>query len=160
MLPKSLSRAVTWYGRGPHENYVDRKTSAAMGVWSSAVEEQFVPYPHPQETGNKEDVRWLSLTDAEGYGLLVTSMAEPVAASALHFAAADLDQATHLHKLQARDEVVLSLDAKQCGLGNSSCGPGVLERYSVPPQEYQLHLRFAPLVPSSNAAELSRLRYK
>jgi len=153
-------RHFTWYGRGPHENYVDRKTSAAMGVWSSAVEEQFVPYPHPQETGNKEDVRWLSLTDAEGYGLLVTSMAEPVAASALHFAAADLDQATHLHKLQARDEVVLSLDAKQCGLGNSSCGPGVLERYSVPPQEYQLHLRFAPLVPSSNAAELSRLRYK
>ena len=151
---------LTWYGRGPHENYVDRKTSTAMGIWSSTVHEQFVPYPHPQETGNKEDVRWLTLTDKDGYGLHIVALSEPIAVSALHYTAEELDQATHHHQLQPRDEVVLSLDARQSGLGNSSCGPGVLKKYSVPPQEVQLHLRIGPVTPTTDAAEASRMRYQ
>ncbi|MBN1362750.1 MAG: alpha-L-fucosidase [Sedimentisphaerales bacterium] len=151
---------LRWYGRGPHENYPDRKESADMGVWTSTVDEQYVPYPRPQETGTKTAVRWLTLTDADGDGLLV--VAEPsIAASALHYTAGDLDQAEHTYELKRRDEVVLSLDARHSGLGNASCGPGVLPQYEVPPVPYELHLSFRPCTALSDveAARLSRQVY-
>jgi beta-galactosidase len=145
---------LQWYGRGPWENYPDRKESADMGVWSGSVDGQYVPYVRPQENGNKEDVRWLALTDAgtagadvrSGYasGLLVEAVDQPFSFSALHFTAGDLASVRHNSELQPRREIILSLDAKQSGLGNSSCGPGVLEKYSVPPVDYKLHLRFSP----------------
>jgi beta-galactosidase len=132
-----------WYGRGPWENYPDRKQSADMGVWSSTVNDQYVPYIRPQENGNKEDVRWLELTGANGRGLRVESLENPMAVSALHFTVADLTAVKHYYELKPRREVVLSLDAKQCGLGNGSCGPGVLEKYAVPPKSYSLKLRLS-----------------
>ncbi|HPU57788.1 MAG TPA: glycoside hydrolase family 2 TIM barrel-domain containing protein, partial [Verrucomicrobiota bacterium] len=145
-LSRTLDR-FQWYGRGPHENYADRKESAHIGLWSGTVDEQFVPYVRPQDNGNKEDVRYLTLTDSSGRGLRVVAMRDPIAASALRFTAADLAAARHVHELRPRDEIVLSLDARQSGLGNSSCGPGVLAGYAVPPQPYNLHLRFLPETP-------------
>jgi beta-galactosidase len=139
-----------WYGLGPWENYADRKESADMGVWSSTVNDQYVPYVRPQENGNKEDVRWLSLKDADGHGLLVQDEGDPIAASALHFTVNDLTAVRHSYELNPRLEVILSLDAKQCGLGNSSCGPGVLKRYAVPPISYSLKLRFSPATSQPN----------
>ena len=92
-----------------------------------------------QENGNKEGVRWLSLTDESGAGVLIAARAEPFAMTALHFRALDLDAARHPHELTPRSEVVLCLDARQCALGNGSCGPGVLQRYAVlPSRTYQL----------------------
>lgn len=140
-----------WYGCGPDENYADRKDSTPMGLWNGTVTSQYVPYVRPQENGNKEDVRWLSLTDAGGRGLLVVAEGEPIAASALHFSAADLGGAKHAYELKPRSETVLSLDARQCGLGNSSCGPGVLERYAVPVQPYRLVVSFRPCQSGSDA---------
>ena len=137
-----------WYGRGPWENYSDRKRSADLGIWSGTVTGQYVPYVKPQETGNKEDVRWASLTNTNGTGLLVVAEGNLMAVSAIHFTAADLAAVRHNHELKPRPEIVLSLDAKQSGLGNGSCGPGVLERYAVLPQLYRLHLRFAPCRPA------------
>jgi beta-galactosidase len=113
-----------------------------MGLWSSTVAEQFVPYVRPQENGNKEDVRWLALADAGSYGLRIGAIGNPISVSALPFTAEDLAAARHNYELKPRPEVVLSLDVRNSGLGNGSCGPGVLERYSVPPQSYRLHLRF------------------
>jgi beta-galactosidase len=134
-----------WYGRGPFENYSDRKQAAEFGVWSSTVNDQYVPYVRPQDNGNKEEISWLTLTDAGGKGLMVwCTRGEEFAASALHFTAADLAAAKHNYELKPRAETILSLDAKQSGLGNGSCGPGVLERYAVPPKEYRLRLEFAP----------------
>lgn len=139
---------LRWYGRGPWENYSDRKRSADMGVWSGTVTGQYVPYVKPQETGNKEDVRWLTLTDTNGTGLRVVAEGKPMAVSAIHFTAADLAAVRHNYELKPRPEVVLSLDAKQSGLGDSSCGPGVLERYAVlPAQTYHLRLLFRPTSP-------------
>jgi beta-galactosidase len=136
---------LRWYGRGPWENYSDRKRSADMGVWSGTVSGQPVPYVKPQETGNKEDVRWLTLTDTNGAGLRVAAEGRPMAMSAIHFTAADLAGVRHNYELKPRPEAVLSLDARQSGLGNSSCGPGVLEPYAVPAKEiYHLNLRFSP----------------
>lgn len=146
---------VRWYGRGPWENYPDREESADMGVWSSSVDGQYVSYVRPQENGNKEDVRWLELTETnsasaqarggKGDGLRIETLGEPFSFSALHFTADDLASARHNYELHPRREIILSLDAKMSGLGNSSCGPGVLEKYAVPPAKYHLHLKFSPI---------------
>ena len=132
-----------WYGRGPWENYSDRLQSADMGVWSSTVDDQYVPYIRPQENGGKQDVRWLTLTDLTGHGLRVEEESAPMSVSALHFTVADLTAVRHSYELTPRPEVILSLDARQCGLGNSSCGPGVLEKYAIPPKDCSLKLRFS-----------------
>ena len=139
---------VQWYGRGPWENYPDRKESADMGIWTSTVAEQYVPYVRPQDTGNKEDVRWLTLTDDTGHGLKISAINgsdSPFSFSGLHFTANDLASARHNSDLKPRPETILSLNAIVSGLGNSSCGPGVLERYAVSPQQtYRLDLRLEP----------------
>ena len=131
---------MQWYGHGPYENYSDRKTSCPVGVYSSTVAEQYVPYPHPQETGNKEGVRWLKLADRRGNGLSFVCLSGQMSASALHFTAEDLDAATHAHLLKPRDEIILSLDAIMLGLGNSSCGPGVLKKYAIEKRTYELNV--------------------
>ena len=79
--------------------------------------------------------------------LKVSTEGNPFSFSALHFTGLDLAAVKHNFELKPRPEVILSLNAKMCGLGNSSCGPGVLERYAVPPsQTYDLNLRFQPVV--------------
>jgi beta-galactosidase len=88
-LPQQLDH-VTWFGRGPHESYADRKTSAAVDLWQGPVSEQSHLYVRPQETGNKTDVRWLALTDVDGVGLM--AIGDPLLnASAWPFAQEDLD---------------------------------------------------------------------
>ncbi len=149
----------SWYGRGPHENYPDRKTSAAIGRWAGTVTDQYVPYPRPQETGNKEDVRWLALRENSGNGLLVVTEGKPYSASALHYTASDLDRADHTFELDPREEVVLSLDAAMSGLGNSSCGPGVLQRYAVLPEPHVLRVSFRPLRAGDEADSRARRIY-
>lgn len=136
---------LRWLGRGPWENYSDRQESADVGVWSGTVAAQYVSYVRPQENGNKEDVRWVALTDASGNGVRISSEGNPFSFSALHFTAGDLASVRHNYELQPRSEIVLSLDAKMSGLGNSSCGPGVLARHAVSPQKtYRLRLRLEP----------------
>ena len=151
-----------WYGRGPGENYIDRHEAAPVGLYSSTVTAQHVAYARPQENGNKEGVRWLTLTDATGRGLMVVAGETPISATALHFSVADLDSAKHAFELKPRPEIFLSLDAKQCGLGNSSCGPGVLEKYAVSVQPYTLQLSFRPCLPASDteAAVAARKTYR
>ncbi len=140
----------TWYGRGPHESYPDRKESAAIGVYTGTVDEQCVPYVRPQENGNKTDVRWVALTDGSGAGLL--AVAEPVAGtsgllnfSAHHFTAEDLTRARHTNELVRRAEITLHLDVAQAGLGGASCGPGTLPQYRVMPAPSAFRLWLRPL---------------
>src|SRR5690606_40551624 len=66
-LPEEFE-TITWYGRGPHENYWDRKTGAFVGVYSGTVDEQYVPYLERQETGHKTDVRWVTPTNEQAEG--------------------------------------------------------------------------------------------
>ena len=119
-LPKELSN-FAWYGRGPWENYVDRKKDAFMGVWEGRVADQAFPYYRPQETGNKTDVRWLTLTDDSGKGVLVQG-SQPLSVSALNNYPEDLDPGTtkkqqHWSDVLPLDEVVLCVDLFQRGLG-------------------------------------------
>ncbi len=131
----------TWYGRGPQDNYPDRKTSAATGLWKGTVDEQYVHYPRPQDSGNKEDVHYLTLTDKQNKGIRIDAVEDIFSASALHYTAQDLYRETHDCNLKPRSEVILSLDAAVLGLGNSSCGPGVLKKYAIEKKEHTLHIR-------------------
>jgi len=133
----------TWYGRGPHETYVDRKEGAQAGVYSGTLDEQYVPYVVPQENGNKTEVRWVALTNSEGLGLLVVGM-PLLEVSAHHYTTEDLTAARHTHELKRRDDVTLNLDYAQSGLGSASCGPGRLEKYQLKPEQVRFAVRLRP----------------
>ncbi len=143
-LPAGFER-LTWYGRGPHENYIDRNVGAAVGLYSGTVDEQYVPYIMPQENGNKTEVRWAALSNEGGVGLL--AVCEPaLEVSVSHYTADDLYKATHTNELRRRDEVILNLDVRQCGLGGASCGPGTLPQYLVLPGTYRFAVYLRPFV--------------
>ncbi|KRF38027.1 glycoside hydrolase family 2 TIM barrel-domain containing protein [Paenibacillus sp. Soil787] len=107
---------LSWYGRGPHENYWDRAVGAKLALHSGTVEEQFVPYLRPQECGNKTDVRWATLTDANGNGLRITGL-PTVELNALPYLPSELEAHDHTYKLPASDKVVLRVNYKQMGVG-------------------------------------------
>lgn len=139
------TNTFTWFGRGPHESYADRKASTRVGLYTGSVDEQYTPYGRPQENGNKSDVRWATFTDDAGWGLHIES--QPLLnISAHHFTTEDLTQAKHTFELKRRDEITLTLDYIQTGLGNASCGPGVLPQYMVTPQAYQFSVQLSPLL--------------
>lgn len=134
---------LSWYGRGPWENYPDRKTSCFVGRWNSTVREQYTHYPRPQDSGNHEDVTEVILTDQKGNGIRITTLDKPFSFSALHYTAKDLYNTTHDCDLVPRKDVVLNIDCAVMGLGNSSCGPGVLKKYTIDKQQkHTLYVRF------------------
>ena len=146
-----------WYGRGPHESYADRKFGAPVGVYSGTVDEQYTPYVIPQENGNKTEVRWAALTDEAGNGLLVVGDPE-LDVSAHHFTAQDLTEAEHTFELARRDEITLNLDYAQGGLGNGSCGPGVMDDYLLEPQEVTWRLRLRAISAQDKVVDLAKQR--
>jgi beta-galactosidase len=141
-LPAVYERLM-WYGPGPHETYNDRKDSADVGLYSSTVAEQYVPYVFPQETGNHEDTRCAALVDKNGSGLLVAGDST-FSFSALHYTARDLNNARHLNELTPRQEVILCVDYGQTGLGNASCGPATLEQYRLNARPYRYGFSLRP----------------
>ena len=141
-----------WYGRGPHENYADRKMGAVIDVHHSLVTEQYVPYVKPQDNASKQDVRWAALTDALGRGLLVTNQM-PVAVSALYFEALGLANARHTSDLEPNSEITFCIFPKQRGVGNASCGPPILEKYAIPPQPLHFSLSLFPVAASTALPE-------
>jgi beta-galactosidase len=111
----------TYYGRGPWENYSDRNTSSFIGVYNSSVTEQTFDYIRPQENGNKTDVRWLSLTNKEGYGLKIKGL-QPLSVKAAHNSTEDLDfgetkKNTHPSDITPQKGIFLNVDYLQRGLG-------------------------------------------
>lgn len=123
---------LNWYGRGAHENYPDRKSSAPVGKYKGSVKEQYVPYVRPQANGNKEDIRWVALLNNEDNGLVAVPE-NKMSFTALHYTEQQLDKADHLNELEPNKDIFLSLDYKQLGLGNASCGPGVRPEYLFKP---------------------------
>ena len=148
MLDERLEN-LRWFGRGPRENYPDRKSSAPLGDYSSTVVQQNERYECPQEMGSKQDVRFVSLCDGDGDGLYVTADRH-FAFSALHTTAQDLAAARHNAQIPWRPEIVLSLDYAQNGLGNSSCGCDVMEKYRLKPEEAEWTLVFLPVRMTEN----------
>ena len=137
---------LSWYGRGPWENYADRLASALVGRFESTVGDEYVPYIVPQEHGHHSDARWLSLQTEAGLGLRVEGR-PTIGFSASHFTAADLYGALHTCDLEPRRDVYLSLDHAQRGLGTASCGPDTAERYRLLERSYRFAYALRPFAP-------------
>ena len=141
----SALQRVGWYGFGPMESYPDRSEAARIGRWQSTVAEQYTHYPRPQDSGNKEAVVELTLTDSRGRGVRVTAVSAPFSAKVLPYTAQQLAATAHDCDLRPLATPQLTLDAAVLGLGNSSCGPGVLKKYAVEKREHRLRVRFTPV---------------
>ena len=134
---------MKWYGRGPHESYIDKCQSALLGVYSGDVADQLEPYEFPQESGNKLDTRWMSFSDTNGNSIMVIST-NPISAGALLYSAEELDRAMHLKDLEPDGSICVNLDIAQNAIGNHSCGPEPLEKYRLYPRKSKLNLRLVP----------------
>jgi beta-galactosidase len=163
-IPGQFSK-VTWYGRGPQENYCDRKTAAFVGLYESSVEQQYFPYIRPQENGYRTDTRWIALQNEKGKGLMF--IGEPfVCFSALNYATDDLDQGIkknyrHTNDLIKRDFVSLNLDYGQTGVGgDDSWGARPHEQYTLNYGEYYYKYIIRPLRGNENLTELSLERIR
>ncbi len=140
-LPREYE-LLTWYGRGPWDNYPDRKVSCPIGLWKSKVSEQYVHYPRPQDSGNHEDCTYVELKTKKGKKLRIEAVDEPFSFSALPYSAQYLASKTHDYELEDQGKTYLSIDCAVMGLGNSSCGPGVLKKYSIDKsKKHQLKIR-------------------
>jgi beta-galactosidase len=162
-IPDAFER-VEWYGRGPHENYCDRKTSAFVDHYKSTVRDQYVPYISPQENGYKTDVRWTALTNEDGIGLLAVGM-PLLGFSALRYTIEDLTQMSrgtmHTVDLAERDCVELNLDYFQMGVGgDNSWGARPHPQYSLPAKEYTYRIRLRPISIDDDPMLLSKERYE
>jgi len=139
---------LEYYGRGPHENYADRNTSAFIGQYNGSVTDQYFAYTRPQENGYKTDVRWLKIGDEEN-GLFFTSE-KPMCFSALHTPMYMLDQITQLnykHTIDVKQlpETYLHIDMKQMGVaGDNSWGARPHSQYQIPVKEYFFKFTILP----------------
>lgn len=136
---------IRYYANGPYENYSDRKASAFVGLYETTAKDMEAEhYVRAQSMGNREGVRWLTVTDSKNEGLKIMSK-DCMNFSALHFSDNDLWQAKHdfmLDKIR-KPQVYLSLDCIQQGLGNASCGPRPLQQYMIPvnrPMSYSFRI--------------------
>jgi beta-galactosidase len=133
-----------WYGRGPQENYWDRKDGYPVGLYRSTVAEQFVDYSEPQENGNKTDVRWVALSNEQGVGLLAVGM-PLLSVGALHYTTADLEGVAHTHEMTRRDFVTLNLDYQQMGVGgDNSWGARTHPEFVLSEKSYTYRFRLRP----------------
>jgi len=148
-MPKSFERIV-YYGRGPVENYSDRKDSQPLGIYDQTVTEQFYPYIRPQENGTKTDIRWWRIVDPSGRGLEITAE-EPFSASALHYRVSTLDEGPvkiqrHSGDLDEDPVTNLLIDKAQMGLGCiNSWGALPISDYMLPYTDYSFRFVLTPV---------------
>ena len=128
---------VKWYGRGPEENYPDRKTGYPVGIYENNVDGMFEPYLIPQDCGLRCDNRWLEMSDASGHGLRI-SMDELFNFNAYNYSTENLTKAVYTYQLQKQDGVTLNLDYQTTGVGCTACF--VLPGYQTKPTRYERNL--------------------
>lgn len=148
-MPRDFDK-VEYYGRGPIENYIDRKGNADLGIYKQSVSEQFYSYIRPQETGTKTDIRWWKTLDTAGRGLQVVA-AEPFSASALHYTIESLDEGLYKKQMHSPevDEANLTnfcIDKVQAGLGcEDSWGRIARPEYQVRYGDYEFTFILTPM---------------
>jgi len=121
-IPKQYN-ILTWYGKGPHETMWDRKTGAAVGIYSGYLEDLNHNYVRPQENGNRTEVRWAALTNMKESGLFISDIgATLLNVSAWPYTMDDLEKANHIHDLPNREKITVNVDYKQKGVGGDRLG--------------------------------------
>ncbi len=141
---------LEYFGRGPHENYVDRNRSAFVGKYAGKVAGQYFKYVRPQENGYKTDVRWFELRNENGVGIRVSG--EPfVGFSALHnpvedFDMKDAEDYRHTNDIVKKDGVFVTCDLKMMGVaGDNSWGARPYRKYSIPAEDYEFSFTIQPV---------------
>ena len=147
-------RNVEWYGRGPQENYADRKFGSAVGLYRDKAENLWFGYVEPQETGNRTDVRWVTLTDDRGFGLKVSG--QPlINFSAWPFRASELEHEKwpvnlghkHSGEIDYSNDITLNIDYAQMGVGgDDSWGAPIHTEFMLPAVPYQYSYRIEPVL--------------
>jgi len=123
---------ICWYGRGPQENYRDRKTGAAVGIYRSKVADWITPYVRPQDNSNRTDVRWIQFSNANGGGLQVRAVKPLFGVTTWPYTQQDLETTTHNYLLPHRDTITVSVDGFQIGVGgDTSWGSPVHDEYRL-----------------------------
>lgn len=149
-LNKNYSN-IQWYGRGPGENYIDRKTASLIGQYKSSVDDQYFPYARPQESGNKVDVRWVSFTNKTGKGLRFEFVDQLLSFNALPYSVEDLDPEAekkqyHSGELIKRNQIYVHMDMQQLGVqGIDSWGSMPLTQYQIPYKNYNYSYYIKPV---------------
>ena len=149
VMPESFEK-ISYYGRGPIENYIDRKHSTDLGIYNQTVTEQFYAYIRPQENGTKTDIRWWKLFNDEGKGLQFVA-AEPFSASALHYTIESLDDGAqkdqrHSNEVSPSDLTNFLIDKVQQGLAcENSWGAIPRPEYRVPYANYEFTFIMTPV---------------
>jgi beta-galactosidase len=147
-IPAEFSN-VKYYGRGPYENYWDRHTASFVGLYESTVSDLFFPYVRPQETGTRTDIRWMTLTNEDGDGIMIAGV-PLVSVSALPYTTSQLDYTDHEFRhtadLKPNDFVDIHVDYRQTGVGgNDSWGARPLAKYTLQAGKYSYTWRIRPV---------------
>lgn len=135
---------VEYYGFGPHESYIDKCQSVKRGQYLTTVDAMFENYLVPQENGSRYKTQWVTITNALGMGLKITSNKD-FSFNASHYTPEDLTEAGHPYQLEKRKETIVNIDYKMSGVGSNSCGPELLEKYQLKEKEFEFGIRILPI---------------
>jgi beta-galactosidase len=122
---------VSYFGRGPMENYADRKRGFDVGIYTSSVKDQLTPYEKPMDCGNHEDVRWAKVTTASGNGIMAQSDNSPMQVSMLPYSDEEMDKVEYRIDLPQSSATVFCISHLTLGVGSASCGPRPLPQYII-----------------------------
>lgn len=137
---------ITWYGRGPHENYIDRRFGAEAGIYSLNIEDFIEPYVMPQENGNRTDIRWMFLSNNKNEGLLIAADSL-LSMSAWPYTEENINNAKHTYELADTGYITLNIDLIQMGVGGNDSWSEVaapLEQYQIKPKPYRYSYYLVP----------------
>ncbi|MBN1415272.1 MAG: DUF4981 domain-containing protein [Bacteroidales bacterium] len=138
---------ISWYGRGPQENYIDRRYGSDVGTYHLSIEDFLEPYVYPQENANRIDVRWMFLADDQNNGLLVAADSL-LSMSAWPYTEAQIVAAKHTNKLKDAGFITLNIDLIQMGVGGNDSWSDVaqpLEKYQIPAKNYKYCFYLLPV---------------
>jgi beta-galactosidase len=138
---------ISWYGRGPFENYVDKRYGSDVGIYSLPIDEFMESYVYPQENGNRTDVRWLFLSSQENKGLLVVADSL-LSMSAWPYTEGNINSAKHTNELKDAGFITLNIDLIQMGVGGNDGWSEVaapLDKYQIPAKDYSYSFYLVPL---------------
>jgi beta-galactosidase len=173
VMPRNFDQ-MSWLGRGPQESYWDRKTGAFVGLYSGSVADQYWAYLRPQENGNKTDVRWMTITDNSGNGLLFSGM-PLLEVSAHHNIMEDFESTErtdgrqrpgipvvnrHTDDVKPRDLTSVNIDFKQMGVGgDNSWGARTHPEYLLSAKEYNYSFRMRAISGTDKPTELAKIKF-
>ena len=173
VMPRKFDQ-MSWFGRGPQESYWDRKTGAFVGLYNGSVADQYWAYLRPQENGNKTDVRWVTITDEAGNGLLFAGM-PLLEVSAHHNIMEDFESVErtdgrqvegvevinrHINDVKPRDLTSVNIDYKQMGVGgDDSWGAWTHDQYRLTGKEYSYAFKISFISPEEDPAKKAKAKF-